>query len=140
MWLNSQIATLYPGCFALIMATGIISNTLFINGHRELSDALFGANLLAYPWLIILTILRLVRFWRETWADLINPRLVFSFFTIVAGTDVLGVGISLREFGTVALVLWVFALILWFLLIYFSFGVLTLVIQPMVPMSFMAAG
>ena len=125
MWLNGQIAALYPGCFALVMATGIISNTLFINGHRELSDALFGANLVAYPWLIILTILRLVRFWQEIWADLINPRLVFSFFTMVAGTDVLGVGINLREFGTVALVLWVFALILWFLLIYFSFGVLT---------------
>ena len=124
-WFNNQIATLYPGCFALVMATGIISNALFLEGSREFSDALFGANLIAYPWLVILTILRFVRFWQELWADLINPRLVFSFLTIVAGTDVFGVGMNLRGFEHVALVLWLFALILWFVLIYFSFGVLT---------------
>jgi tellurite resistance protein TehA-like permease len=124
-WISGQIAALYPGCFALVMATGIISNTLFINGYRGLSDTLFAANLIAYPWLIVLTVLRLIRFWRAMWADLINPRLVFSFFTIVAGTDVLGVGINMRGLSTIALVLWLFALVLWFLLVYFSFGVLT---------------
>jgi len=61
---------------------------------------------------------------RALWADLINPRLVFSFFTIVAATDVFGVGINLRGFATVALLMWLFALILWFMLIYFSFAVL----------------
>ena len=124
-WLNIQIAALYPGCFALVMATGIISNALFLEGRREFSDALFAINLIAYPWLIILTILRFIRFWRVLWADLINPRLVFSFFTIVAGTDVFGIGINLRGSGTIALALWLFALSLWFVLIYFSFGVLT---------------
>jgi hypothetical protein len=34
-WLNNEIATLYPGCFALVMATGIISNALFFEGYRE---------------------------------------------------------------------------------------------------------
>lgn len=124
-WLAGQITVLYPGCFAMVMATGIISNTLFINGHRELSDALFVANLIAYPWLIVLTILRLIHCWRAMWADLINPRLVFTFFTMVAGTDVFGVGVNLRGLSTIALVLWLSALVLWFLLIYFSFGVLT---------------
>jgi hypothetical protein len=57
--------------------------------------------------------------------DLFNPRLVFSFFTIVAGTDVFGVGLHLRGFTTAALFLWVFALLVWFILIYFSFAVLT---------------
>lgn len=28
-WLADEIATPYPGCFALVMATGIISNALF---------------------------------------------------------------------------------------------------------------
>ena len=52
-WSDSQIATLYPGCFALVMATGIISNALFFEGHREWSDALFAVNLIAYPLSLI---------------------------------------------------------------------------------------
>jgi tellurite resistance protein TehA-like permease len=107
------------------MATGIISNALYFEGHRAWSGTLFAINLIAYPWLTILTILRFVQFRRALWADLINPRLVFSFFTIVAGTDVFGIGVSLRGFGTIALALWLFALVLWIVLIYFSFSVLT---------------
>lgn len=123
-WITNQIATLYPGCFALVMATGIISNALFFEGYREWADALFAVNLVAYPSLVLLTILRFGWFSRALWADLINPRLVFSFFTIVAGTDVFGIGIDLRGFATVALAMWLFALVVWFVLIYFSFAVL----------------
>jgi tellurite resistance protein TehA-like permease len=121
----AEIATLHPGCFALVMATGIISNALFFEGHRAWSDALFAFNLVAYPGLAALTALRLIRHPRAVWADLVSPRLVFSFFTIVAGTDVLGVGLTLRGFATVALVLWLFALAAWLVLIYVGFSVLT---------------
>lgn len=123
-WINNEIAALYPGCFALVMATGIISNALFFEGYREWADALFAVNLVAYPSLVLLTILRFGWFSRALWADLINPRLVFSFFTIVAATDVFGIGINLRGFATVALVMWLLALVVWFVLIYFSFAVL----------------
>src|ERR1019366_9972700 len=92
-WLNNEIATLYPGWFALVMATGIISNALFFEGYREWADTLFAVNLVAYPCLVLLTVLRLFWFSRVLWADLINPRLVFSFFTIVAGPDGFGVGV-----------------------------------------------
>jgi len=124
-WLARQVATLYPGAFALVMATGIISNAFFFEGRRELSDALFAVNAVAYPWLLAATFIRAIRFGRALWADLIDPRLVFSFFTIVAGTDVFGIGLHLRGFGAFALTLWLFALVLWFGLIYLSFGVLT---------------
>jgi tellurite resistance protein TehA-like permease len=124
-WSDGQIATLHPGCFALVMATGIISNALFFEGLRRWSDALFAVNFVAYTWLTMLMVLRLARFRQAVWSDLINPSLVFSFFTIVAGTDVFGVGINLRGFTTVAIFLWLFALLTWFFLIYFSFGVLT---------------
>ena len=66
-----------------------------------------------------------MRFGRALWADLIDPRLVFSFFTIVAATDVFGIGLNLRGFGSLALAMWLFALVLWFGPIYLSFGVLT---------------
>lgn len=124
MWINREIAALYPGCFALVMATGIISNALFLEGHSAWSDALFAVNLVAYPSLVVLTGLRFALFSRALWADLINPRLIFSFFTLVAGTDVLGIGVILRGHATAALVMWIFALIAWFVLIYFSFAVL----------------
>src|SRR5450756_831988 len=57
-WLKLQVATLYPGSFALVMATGIISNALFFEGRRELSDALFAVNVIAYPWLLAATFIR----------------------------------------------------------------------------------
>jgi len=123
-WLAGQIETLYLGSFAVVMATGIISNAFFLEGHPILSDALFAANLLAYSLLVIFVVLRLLWFWPALRADLINPRLVFSFFTIVAATDVLGTGIDLRGVESVAQALWFFALLAWFVLIYFSFAVL----------------
>ena len=123
-WIDRQVATLYPGCFALVMATGIISNALFFEGYRGWADTLFAVNLVAYPSLMLLTVVRFVVFSRGLWADLVNPRQVFSFFTIVAGTDVFGVGFHLRGFATVALIMWIFALFVWFVLIYFSFAVL----------------
>jgi tellurite resistance protein TehA-like permease len=124
-WLDGQIARLFPGYFALVMATGIISNTLFLEGHHALSNALFAINILAFPWLALLTGLRVARFHRAVWADLTNPGLVFSFFTVVAASDVLGLGVNLRGFTGVALALWVFALLAWLILIYLSFAVLT---------------
>lgn len=78
-WTSGQIAALYPGCFALVMATGIISNVFFLEERRALSDALLVVNLIAYPWLIVATVLRLLRFGQRLWNDLVDPRLVFAF-------------------------------------------------------------
>jgi tellurite resistance protein TehA-like permease len=115
---------LEPGSFALVMATGIISNAFFLDAHHVLSDALFAATLLAYGFLVVFTVMRSVLFRRALWDDLIDPRQVFSFFTFIAGTDVLGMGLSLRGLDWIVQPLWVFALICWLVLIYFSFGVL----------------
>jgi tellurite resistance protein TehA-like permease len=119
------IATFYPGYFALVMATGIISNALFLENHRSLSAALFAINLGAYPLLWLMTGLRVVMARRALWADLTSPKLVFAFFTTVAATDVLGVGMNLRGWEEAATAMWMFALFLWVVLIYLSFGVLT---------------
>ena len=124
-WLERQVAALFPGYFALVMATGIISNTLYFQGHRGLSDVLFAVDAAAFPWLVAMTLARALRFARAIWADLTNPRLVFGFFTIVAASDVLGVGLNLRGHAQAALGLWLLALATWVALIYFSFAVLT---------------
>ena len=100
-WLDREIRSLYPGSFALVMATGIISNALFFEGRRGLSDALFIVNTVAYPWLVLATLIRAARHHRALWADLVNPRLVFSFFTIVAASGVFGIGLNLRGHGAI---------------------------------------
>jgi hypothetical protein len=74
------------------MATGIISNAFFLEGRRGLSDGLLMVNLGVYAWLCVATAVRAARFPAALWADLASPRLVFSFFTIVAATDVLALG------------------------------------------------
>jgi tellurite resistance protein TehA-like permease len=122
-WAISLSAALHPGCFAFVMATGIVSNALFVEGYHQLSGLLFGVNALAYPWLAILTILRAVRFPEELWLDLADPRLVFSFFTLIAANGVFGAGLHLRGADREALDLWLLALPVWTVLIYFSFGI-----------------
>jgi hypothetical protein len=77
-WLLRRIATLYPGAFALVMATGIISTTLFFEGHRGLSDALFFCNAAAYPYLLAATLIRVGRaLWATSsirgWCSLSSP-------------------------------------------------------------------
>ena len=48
-WLTRLVGGLYPGAFALVMATGIISNAMWLVGRREVSDALFAVNVIALP-------------------------------------------------------------------------------------------
>ena len=124
-WLGREIASLNPGSFALVMATGIISNSFFFEGRRGVSDVLFAINAAAFAWLALITLVRLLRFGPALWADLIDPSRVFGFFTMVAGSDVFGSGLSLRGLSGPALGLWLAALALWLALTYFSFSVLT---------------
>jgi tellurite resistance protein TehA-like permease len=100
-WAAREVSVLDPGCFAIVMATGITSNAMFAERQRELSDVLFRGNLFVYPWLVLATILRMTDLRAALWSDLANPRLVFSFFTFVAASDVLGVQIALRGFVTI---------------------------------------
>jgi len=96
IWIDSEIAVLNPGCFAIVMATGIISNAMFLVDHRTIADALFAVNAMTFVWLALATLVRLVRFRAALWADLTNPRLVFSLFTLVAASDVFGLALNLR--------------------------------------------
>jgi tellurite resistance protein TehA-like permease len=123
-WTAREVSVLDPGCFAIVMATGITSNAMFAERQRELSDVLFRVNLFVYPWLVLAAILRLTDLRAALWSDLANPRLVFSFFTFVAASDVLGVQIVLRGFATIPLLLWLSALAACTILTYFSSGLL----------------
>lgn len=122
---RDDVRGLYPGYFALVMATGIVSNAFYYLDHRPLSDALLVVTLIAFPVLVAATVVRIVVWPAAIWRDLLDARLVFSFFTFVAAADVVGLQMHLRGEDHVALVLWLVALAVWVALGYFSFAVLT---------------
>lgn len=123
-WMDGEIARLSPGYFAVVMATGIVSNALFLENHHVLSGALLAVNIVAYSALCLLNLTRAYRFPRALGKDASDPRSVFSFFTFVAASDVLGLGLLLRGFGGVAIVLWALALLVWMVMTYVGFAVL----------------
>jgi tellurite resistance protein TehA-like permease len=114
------------------MATGIVSLGSHLEGMRLLGRALFGLNLIFYPVLWLLLIVRIVRHRARVAADLGHHGRAVGFFTIVAATSVLGsqclvVGGALRP----AVALWAVAIGEWALLTYTIFTVLT--VKPVKP-------
>jgi tellurite resistance protein TehA-like permease len=88
--LRRAVATLHPGYFALVMATGIVSIGMSNHGLSVVSDALLVVGVAAYAILLALTVWRLVAFRAAIATDFTDPARAFGFFTFVAGTDVLG--------------------------------------------------
>ncbi|MCF6288135.1 MAG: tellurite resistance/C4-dicarboxylate transporter family protein [Proteobacteria bacterium] len=113
---------LYPGYFAMTMATGIISVALRLQNHLTLADIFFVTTLLTWVILVTLYTWRLLRFPQAVLENLTNPRTTFMFFTFVAATAI--VGILLRQHGYVslAIVCWFVAFIYWSALMYFGFA------------------
>src|SRR4030095_5291931 len=83
-------ANLFPGYFALVMATGIISIATFLLEMRTLAWVLLVVNVVAYGVLWILLLIRLIGFFPRVKADLTDHVRGPGFFTVVAGTCVLG--------------------------------------------------
>jgi tellurite resistance protein TehA-like permease len=120
------IGDLYPGYFALVMATGIVSTATWLFDMGTVAWALFRLNQLAYGILWLLTLARLIWFFRRVMADLVDHTRGPGFFTVPAGTCVLGSEfILLAEGYDAALLLWFLGVVLWFILIYAFFTAVT---------------
>ncbi len=87
---DAGAASLFPGYFALVMATGVVSIACHFMGLRPVALALIGVNWIAWPVLWALTILRALKFRAELLRDISDHQRAPGFFTIVAGTCVLG--------------------------------------------------
>lgn len=116
---------LFPGYFALVMATGILSFAFEITGRTLLANLLFTGAILAWVALLILSSWRLLQFPLAVKSDLLNIRLVFSFFTLVAATSIVGILLSLRGYDELAVICWIVAFLAWSSLLYLSFSVMT---------------
>ena len=84
------IAHLFPGYFALVMATGIVSIACALLEIPVFPDALFAVNVSAYAVLWALTGIRVARHSRKMIDDLGHHSRSPGFFTVVAGTCILG--------------------------------------------------
>src|SRR5215471_9746338 len=131
----SFVEDFFPGYFALVMATGIVSLAMHFEGFPALPELLLWLNVFSYVVLWGITILRIVFFRSALIADLTHHARGVTFLTIVAGTDVLGVQFAiLTPLMTVALGLWVFAILLWVILIYTFFAAVTIT-EPKPPIE-----
>ena len=120
------IRTLHPAYFALVMATGIVSIAAHLLGMTILSRALLAINAVAFIVLWILFAIRLARFRREMFADLIDHQRGVGFFTSVAATSVFGSQLLMLTGSTgAAFALWVATVILWVVLTYAVFTAYT---------------
>jgi tellurite resistance protein TehA-like permease len=120
---TTGLATLHPAYFAMVMATGIVSIASYLMGMTYIARALFGLNIAFYVVLWLLTVLRCARYPQSVRADLLHHGRSVGFFTIVAGTCVLGSQfIVIGKMWQAALALWCFGIALWTT---FTYGIIT---------------
>src|SRR5690606_34318276 len=75
-------ASLFPGYFALVMATGVVSIACHLNGLEPVALALVAVNWVAWPLLWLLTLLRALFFRGRLIEDLSDHGRAPGFFTI----------------------------------------------------------
>lgn len=118
----TQLIDLSPAYFGMVMATGIVSLAAYLLNIPFVAKTLFLLNIIVYSVLWVLTILRMFRYPRQFFGDMIDHLRGPGFFTIIAATGILGGQFVLlaADYHT-ATVLWVVALLLWIGLTYTIF-------------------
>jgi tellurite resistance protein TehA-like permease len=120
--LAAAVEHLFPGYFALVMATGIVSIAAHVLHMPRIASALLAFNLIAYAVLTVMLAIRLVAYFPRVLEDLNSHARGPGFFTVVAGTCVLGSQIVIvtgREGA--AHVLWTVGIVLWAVVMYSFF-------------------
>ncbi|MDQ0757300.1 tellurite resistance/C4-dicarboxylate transporter family protein [Arthrobacter sp. B3I4] len=116
--ISRAVQTLTPGYFALTMASGIISVGLELEGFTALSAALLVVCGVSYAVILVLSLVRLVRFRADMRLDFLDPGRAFGFFTFIAGTNVLGVRLGMAGWPGTTAVLLAVAVLAWVVLGY----------------------
>ena len=124
--IGKAAANLFPGYFALVMATGIISIATQLLGMRPLALVLLALNVIAYGVLWLLLLIRLIRFFPRIKTDITDHVKGPGFFTVTAGTCVLGsqLVIVTPEYQ-IAGVLWLLGILMWLVIMYVFFTLIT---------------
>jgi Tellurite resistance protein and related permeases len=118
----TQLADLSPAYFGMVMATGIVSLAAYLLGMQFIARALLLLNIVVYTTLLFLNVIRMIRYPRRFFGDMIDHLRGPGFFTVVAATGILGGQFVLLTANyRVGTVLWVAALLLWIGLTYTIF-------------------
>lgn len=113
------VRAMEPSIFAIVMATGIVSIAITVEGLGGVDLGLFWLNILLYGVLWVLFGLRCIRHGDWVLADMHDHGRAPGFFTLVAATCIVG-NECVVHFGAaeVGMVLWLIALGLWLVLTY----------------------
>ena len=125
--LFAGLCDLSPGYFAMVIATGIVSLAARMQGLLRVAMALFWLNVAAWLVLWLLNLLRMSRHPRRFFGDMVEHLRGPGFFTMVAGTSVLGSQFSILQADSrMALALGALAAVLWVGLTYTIFTAFTI--------------
>lgn len=116
--MGDAVATLNPGAFAFVMATGIVSVAMAHKDLDVLSSVLLVLAVTGYVVLVVATLHRALTHPRALGADLTHPGRAFGFFTFVAATNVLGTRLALDGRHRIALGLLLTGWVSWLVLGY----------------------
>ncbi len=123
---RESVRTLNPAYFAMVMATGIVAIATHLTGMYFVGRVLAGINFIAYAVLAIMTVARIVFFPREVFQDLLDHQVGVGFFTLVAGTAVLGSqNVILFGMYRLAGILWIVSCGMLFAIVYAVFAAFT---------------
>ena len=107
------IATLDPGYFAWVMATGIVSIGTDLLGDQLLSQVILGVTVAAFAALVLAYAARFAFFRSFVRQSAADPTTAMAYFTVVAGTDVLAVRLVLAGHPLVSFALGAGAAVVW---------------------------
>lgn len=124
--LSNAAANLFPGYFALVMATGILSIAANLLDLKPIGSVLVVLNVVFYVILASLSLVRLLAFFPRIKTDIADHMRGPGFFTVVAGTCVLGSQLLIvAGRAGVAAVLWFVGIVLWSVIMYAFFTLVT---------------
>jgi tellurite resistance protein TehA-like permease len=124
--LQLVIRGLSPDYFTLVMATGIVSIAAYSLGMSLLAWILLYINVSAFIVLWLLTLIRIFNHPRFLFDDFVNHARGPGFFSMIAGTCVLGSQLDLvAKESTAAVYLLYAGIVLWAIIIYAFFTIVT---------------
>lgn len=125
-FLKGKAENLFPGYFAVVMATGALSIGAHFLGMNLISNILLYFNVAAYPILWIITLVRLFCFFPRLLSDLTSHTKGPGFFTVIAGTCMFGSQlVIIANAYSIAKILWILGIILWVVIMYTFFAAVT---------------
>lgn len=125
--ITAMIREFSPAYFAMVMATGIVSNACFLLGMKTLAYPLFWINCLFYIVLCFVSIFRFLKFRKEMLDDLLDHVRGMGFFTFIAATCILGIQFTLlNDNYRIAIYFWVVAVVSWVLITFTVFTNITI--------------